>query len=122
MAGKILCTQRRKGTAVEMLGRLSVGAQNDPQQLLERSVGKKRDKLIGWNWNPGAIYMHPKTLLTRLFGMLFLSGPVQLRHFSVLVFVHISGQPSLLSHFHVCQLTEDRNPDILVGHIQLPHP
>lgn len=66
--------------------------------------------------------MHPKTLLTRLYEMLFLSGPVQLRHFSVLVFVHISGQPPLSSHIHICQLTEDRNPEILVGHIELPHP
>lgn len=84
--------------------------------------GKKRDKLIGCNWNPGAMCMHPKTLLTRLYEMLLLSGPVQLRHFSVLVFVHISRQPPLSSHSHICQLTEDRNPEILVGHIELPHP
>lgn len=66
--------------------------------------------------------MHLKTLLTRLYEMLFLSGSDQLRHFSVLIFVHISRQLSLSSHIHVCQLTEDSNPEILVGHIELPHP
>lgn len=55
MAGKIQCIQRRKRTAVELLGVLSVvrqscglqGTQSDSHQPLKRSMGKDEISLLG---------------------------------------------------------------------------
>lgn len=68
MVGKILCIQRRKRTAVELLGVSSVvrqscvlqGTQNDSQQLLKRSMGKDEISLLGGTGIQGPSACTPK--------------------------------------------------------------
>lgn len=66
MVGKILCIQRRKRTAAELLGVLSrqscvlQGTQNDSQQLLKRGMGKDEISLLGGTGIQGPSACTPK--------------------------------------------------------------